>query len=239
MEILTGKFFYCYVLIFTILYPLLQSFESKLKLYTKWKSLLFALLICVLVHVPIDIVLTNLSVWSFNSDYILGFKFLNLPIEEWLFFIIIPYACIFIYEVLNYFFNNVRSSQLIFNLTLLSAVVLLIIACTYYNNIYTVLYFSLASVTCFIVFYFKPIWWGNFLRSYLVSLLPFLFINGLLTGSFTEYPIVSYNPEHIIGHRILNIPVEDAVYNFVILAEVIACYEMLKKLFKKIPVKNN
>jgi len=64
-------------------------------------------------------------------------------------------------------------------------------------------------------------------------------MNGLLTGSFTENPIVSYNPDDIIGYRILNIPVEDTVYSFVILAQVIASYEFLRKLFKKLSIKNN
>jgi len=239
MEILASKYFYCYILIATILYPLLQSFESKLKFYKKWKSLLVALLICVIVHVSIDILFTNLGVWSFNPNYILGIKLLNLPVEEWLFFIVIPYACIFIYEVLNYFFEDIKPFSIIFNLSLVLGISLAIIAIIYYNNIYTCLYFSLASLVCVIAFYLKPIWWGNFLRSYFVSLFPFLIMNGLLTGSFTENPIVLYNHDHIIGNRILNIPIEDTVYNFVILAEVIASYEFFGKLFKKLSIKNN
>jgi len=239
MEILASKYFYCYVLIATIIYPLLQSFESKLKLYKKWKSLLPALLLCVIIHVPIDVLFTNLGVWSFNPNYILGIKAFNLPIEEWLFFIVIPYACVFIYEVLNYFFEDIKPMKIIFNLSLVFGVVLILIAAIYYKNLYTCLYFCLASLICFIAFYFKPIWWGNFLRSYLITLLPFLVMNGLLTGSFTESPIVLYNLDHIIGYRLLNIPVEDTVYNFVILAEVIASYEFLRKLFKKLSIKNN
>ena len=239
MEILASKYFYCYILIATIIYPLLQSFESKLKLYKKWKSLLPALLLCVIIHVPIDILFTNLGVWSFNPNYILGIKAFNLPIEEWLFFIVIPYACVFIYEVLNYFFEDIKPMKIIFNLSLVFGVVLILIAAIYYKNLYTCLYFCLASLICFIAFYFKPIWWGNFLRSYLVSLLPFLVMNGLLTGSFTESPIVLYNLDHIIGYRLLNIPVEDTIYNFVILAGVIASYEFLRKLFKKLSIKNN
>ena len=239
MEILASKYFYCYILIATIIYPLLQSFESKLKLYKKWKSLLPALLLCVIIHVPIDILFTNLGVWSFNPNYILGIKAFNLPIEEWLFFIVIPYACVFIYEVLNYFFEDIKPMKIVFNLSLVFGVVLILIAAIYYKNLYTCLYFCLASLICFIAFYFKPIWWGNFLRSYLITLLPFLVMNGLLTGSFTESPIVLYNLDHIIGYRLLNIPVEDTVYNFVILAEVIASYEFLRKLFKKLSIKNN
>jgi lycopene cyclase domain-containing protein len=239
MEILASKYFYCYILIATIAYPLLQSFESKLQFYKKWKSLLPAILLCVIVHGSIDILFTNLGVWSFNPNYILGIKILYLPIEEWLWFIVTPYACVFIYEVLYYFFEDIKPSKIIFKLSLFFGIVLILIATIYHNNLYTCFYFSLAALICFIAFYFKPIWWGNFLRTYLVSLLPFLVMNGLLTGSFTENPVVLYNTDHIIGYRILNIPVEDTVFSFVILAGVIASYEFLRKLFKKLSVKNN
>jgi|TARA_B110000240_G_scaffold64064_1_gene73030 lycopene cyclase domain-containing protein len=239
MEILASKYFYCYILIATIAYPLLQSFESKLQFYKKWKSLLPAILLCVIVHGSIDILFTNLGVWSFNPNYILGIKILYLPIEEWLWFIVTPYACVFIYEVLYYFFEDIKPSKIIFKLSLFFGIVLILIATIYHNNLYTCFYFSLAALICFIAFYFKPIWWGNFLRTYLVSLLPFLVMNGLLTGSFTENPVVLYNTDHIIGYRLLNIPVEDTVFSFVILAGVIASYEFLRKLFKKLSVKNN
>jgi|TARA_B110000238_G_scaffold68244_1_gene74813 lycopene cyclase domain-containing protein len=239
MEILASKYFYCYILIATIAYPLLQSFESKLQFYKKWKSLLPAILLCVIVHGSIDILFTNLGVWSFNPNYILGVKILYLPIEEWLWFIVTPYACVFIYEVLYYFFEDIKPSKIIFKLSLFFGIVLILIATIYHNNLYTCFYFSLAALICFIAFYFKPIWWGNFLRTYLVSLLPFLVMNGLLTGSFTENPVVLYNTDHIIGYRLLNIPVEDTVFSFVILAGVIASYEFLRKLFKKLSVKNN
>ena len=64
-----------------------------------------------------------------------------------------------------------------------------------------------------------------FFRTYLVSLIPFLLINGFLTGSFTENPIVSYNANHIIGIRIINIPIEDSMYCLLMLLIVIATYE--------------
>ena len=43
-------------------------------------------------------------------------------------------------------------------------------------------------------------------------LIPFLIVNGLLTGSFLDNPIVWYSELEIVGYRIFTIPVEDAFY---------------------------
>ncbi len=42
----------------------------------------------------------------------------------------------------------------------------------------------------------------------------FLSVNGILTGSGLDSPIVNYNPEEIIGFRIFTIPIEDTVYGY-------------------------
>ena len=60
---------------------------------------------------------------------------------------------------------------------------------------------------------------------YFVSLIPFILINGFLTGSFTNEPVVIYNPEEILGIRILNIPIEDSIYNMLMLIIIVFLYE--------------
>ncbi|MEZ5022048.1 MAG: lycopene cyclase domain-containing protein [Chitinophagales bacterium] len=43
-----------------------------------------------------DIFYTQLGVWGSNPSYHLPFGIYNLPIEEISFFLVVPYACIFI-----------------------------------------------------------------------------------------------------------------------------------------------
>ena len=50
--------------------------------------------------------------------------------------------------------------------------------------------------------------------TFLVILVPFLIVNGILTGTFIEGEVVWYNPEENLGIRIFTIPVEDFGYGF-------------------------
>ena len=70
---------------------------------------------------------------------------------------------------------------------------------------------------------------GRFLLMYLVSFIPFLIVNGLLTGCLIKSPIVNYNPSEIIGLRILTIPIEDSIYNLLMLMIVVSVYEKFRK----------
>lgn len=54
-----------------------------------------------------DIVFTEKGIWGFNESYLLGYFLWDLPVEEWMFFVSIPYACVFSYFV----FRSYRNSQ--------------------------------------------------------------------------------------------------------------------------------
>ena len=53
---------------------------------------------------------------------------------------------------------------------------------------------------------------GYFWFAYLVHLITFLVVNGVLTGAVTPEPVVFYNATEIIGLRIVTIPIEDTIY---------------------------
>ncbi len=212
-------------MLLSLAYPLAQSFERRIYYYKKWNFLLTSILLMMLLFIPWDIWFTHWSVWQFNNDYICGLKLFLLPIEEWLFFIIIPFACVFIHEVLNYFFNKELEPSAYVKISLLLALILAFSSVMWSDKLYTLVCFSLTSVSLFILSIYKPRWIGSFFRTYIISLIPFLIINGFLTGSFNETPIVSYSSNHIIGIRIMNIPIEDSIYCLLMLLIVIAVYE--------------
>ena len=143
---LDTRYYYLLLMLLSISYPLLRSFENKIEFYKNWKALALAITIMMAIFITWDVIFTNLSIWSFNDRYILGYRFLNLPVEEWMFFICIPYSCVFIHEVLNYFFplKKIRFNILRYNQWF--SILLLFIGAVCWNKIYTCVCFILTGL---------------------------------------------------------------------------------------------
>ena len=204
---------YFLVNLFTMFIPFLRSFENKLHFVGQWKNALFSIGCVALPFILMDILFTHLGVWGFNENYLIGVKILNLPIEEVLFFIAIPFACLFIHANTCKFFI-LKSSKLFINTNVI--IYSLFAICTIYNNPFG--YYSL-SVGVIVLFWLAFNWKYNntenlqaLFISFCIILIPFTIVNGLLTGSFTEEPIVWYNNNHNTHIRVLNIPIEDFLY---------------------------
>src|ERR1700752_819848 len=91
---------YFIILLCTIAGPLLLSFDKKVAYYKKWKWAFTAMIIPAIIYLLWDAYFIEKGVWSFNEKYITGFKLYNIPIEEVLFFFVVPFSCVFIYECL-------------------------------------------------------------------------------------------------------------------------------------------
>ena len=162
-----------------------------------------------------DVFFTSFGVWGFNPDYYLGFKVLKMPIEEWLFFICIPYACIFSHEALKHYIPKwgipIKASQYLSYLLLAIAAILVL---TYYDRWYTALNYSVFIVVLTIALWKFPKELAKFYPSFMLILIPFCLTNGILTGSFIDNEVVWYNNAENLGIRMGTIPVEDAAYAF-------------------------
>jgi len=237
MDFFNQKYFYFILLAASLFLPLASSFEKKIQYHKKWTALFLSILVMMLIHIPIDVLFTKIGIWSFNKDFVSGPHIAGLPIEEWLFFVIIPFCCVFIYESVEYFLAPLRANAKNYYATLITGVTLIIFAIVCYKNIYTSVYCSLAGITMILIYLYRPVWWRRFQIMYLFALIPFVIVNGFLTGSYTAEPIVSYNANHILGIRIINIPIEDTIYCFEILVTVVAFYEY--RLAKRFSIKNN
>ena len=84
-----------------IIIPLLFSFHPLLRFDKHWSAFFPACVLIAIGFIGWDVWFTNMGVWGFNPKYLSGIYWLNLPIEEWLFFFCIPYACVFSYHTLK------------------------------------------------------------------------------------------------------------------------------------------
>ena len=220
------KSMYTYLLIniFSISVPFLFSFEKRLVYYKKWKALFPAILITGAFFIIWDHYLTVWNVWSFNPKYLIGVNVWGLPIEEWMFFFTIPYSCVFIYESLNILLKNDPFQRFSKNISIVLIVILSVTALCNTDKSYTGIKLSLTALMLLFVVIRKFPYMGKFYRAYLVSLLPFFIVNGILTS----LPVVMYNDSENLGIRIFTIPIEDTMYSLLLFLMNIVLFEYFK-----------
>lgn len=223
---------YLIIHVFTISFPLVRSFEHRIQYARKWKALFPGMLLTAAFFIVWDVLFTRHGVWGFNEKYTLGVHFFSLPIEEWLFFFTVPFASVFIYECVVYFLPSIHTSRVIRALTGMLATALIITAIMNYEQGYTFWNFLFAAIFLLGITLYNPSWLGKFWVAYILHLIPFFLVNGILTGSFLEEPIVWYNDSENLGIRLFTIPVEDTIYALLLLLMNVTCFEWLKNYFK-------
>lgn len=95
------KSLYLVILILTVSCPAIFAGHKNLRLYRFWLPMLKAILIPSALFWIWDSAATARGHWGFNADYILGIYIFNLPVEEYLFFLVIGFVSIFTYEVVK------------------------------------------------------------------------------------------------------------------------------------------
>lgn len=219
---------YTYLLINigVIFFPFVLSFDKKVHFISKLKFILPAIFLTGIVFLIWDLLFTKLQIWSFNPDYIVGIYLWDLPLEEMLFFLTVPYACIFIYECLNaYFPKNYleKYSLALSNLILGLCIAMLFFA---YRHWYVLINFTFLFFVLIYVEYInsKFRFMYKFYRAFLVALIPFYIVNGFLTS----IPVVLYNDKETLGFRVGTIPFEDHFYLLSLLLMNVYLYEFFK-----------
>lgn len=207
------KYLYLLLNLGSLLIPFLFSFHPRLKFYQYWKALFLAMVITMLVFIPWDALFTINGIWGFNESYFIGMKLLSLPVEEWLFFICIPYACVFTHfalvKLLPELSLTTKTSTVIF-IALIVALVLFSIL--NYDKWYTFVNFTYAIILLLIVKTYQSQILPQYFITFLVMLIPFFIVNGILTGSMIENEVVWYNNSENLNIRLFTIPVEDTIY---------------------------
>jgi lycopene cyclase domain-containing protein len=183
-----------------------------------------------------DELFTQMGVWGFNPRYLTGIYLNSLPIEEILFFICIPYACVFTYEAVNYLITWRMSRSKQDMITDILAALLFLLGVVFFDKWYTGVTFIIASIYLNLHrWVWKSDYLGKFYVAFIFILIPFFIVNGILTGTGIEEQVVWYNDAENLGIRMGTIPVEDTFYGMILLLMNVSLFEYLQK--KKGPAK--
>lgn len=225
---------YTLILLGTIAVPFALSFDKRVSFYRQWKYLFPSLAIVGLFYILFDVILTHYGVWGFNPEYHSQWVIAGLPAEEWLFFILVPYASIFLHDVLVHYFPRFRvSSRTAGYISIALIAVLSIVTLLHTDKIYTVYIYGVMILLLLYLLITSVSLLESFYMTFLVILVPFLIVNSILTGSFIEGEVVWYNNAENLGIRVFTIPVEDFSYGFSMILLNLFLREKFKAKFEK------
>lgn len=208
-------FTYSLILFFTVIICFIASFDRRLLFSRYFGAFIKAAIIVAIPFIIWDIWFTARGVWWFDTNYTLGLVISGLPLEEWLFFIFIPFSCIFTYYCIDKFFELKWLTGFNNLIVFVAVIICSLVVLLHHDKIYT-LVTALATITTLIYLHFiaKTPWIGKASLVFTLLMLGFFPVNGVLTGTGLESPIVNYNPGDFLGIRMGTIPVEDAVYGY-------------------------
>lgn len=220
---------YLWINIASIVFPLALSFDKKVHYYKKWKFLFPAIILTAIPFVLWDMIFTMWGVWGFNETYLTGIALGNLPLEEVLFFITVPYSSVFIYECLISYTKkrwfSIMSQQV---LSIVLASASLVFALLHHHQVYTFTTFLSLGLYLLVLAVLKKPYLIAFFIAYAIVFFPFFLVNGVLTGSWIPDQIVWYNDHEHLGIRLGTIPIVDFFYGMLLILMNVSIYEYLK-----------
>lgn len=227
---ISEKHTYLLLMLATVVLPLAFSFEKRIRFYHKWKYLTLSVGLPLLFFIVWDIHFAAHGIWSFSDRYTLGPKLLGLPVEEWLFFVVVPYSSIFTYEVIRSYWYRVHFTIPIYTILTIAELSFIVLAVGNIHKVYAFFDFLFCALITGLLLLRK--WFRPYLihlsLSCLVALVPMLIINGVLTA----LPVVSYSTSQITGIHIYTIPVEDFFYFWILFSMNILLYEWQQRIYK-------
>jgi lycopene cyclase domain-containing protein len=219
------KYYFIAVDFVVFLIPFLFAFDKRIQIISTYKKLIPALISMAALFTIWDVVFTNTQIRTFNPEYVIGYYFLNIPIEEFLLFIFMPCLGSVVYEYLILVrpkLNPIKNADAI---AIILALVFLVLAVVFHHKLYTFYTCLFSSLLLqFHIYFLKGNYLGKFFFVFALTLVPTMIIHGVLTS----HPIIQYNSGQIIGIRIGNVPFENILYlmiQFLIVITIVEAYK--------------
>ena len=219
------QFEYLLFNLIVIIGPVVSQFNRQIKHISQWRLKLLTSGIVMIPYIIWDALVTG-SHWWFNEAYTLDFPVLGLPIEEWLFFITVPFGCLLVWETLPHPKLSTQLKPLRHVRTVLYTALPIGIAVFSTGKQYTGLVLCCFGLAGLVDTLLKT----NLLGQpktyiYLAIVLGLILV---FNGYLTARPVVLYSEAYQSGYHILTIPIEDFGYGFTLMLFNAMLYEKLK-----------
>jgi lycopene cyclase domain-containing protein len=186
-----------------------------------FRSAISAISLLGIPFIGMDLLVTN-RFWSFNPQYVMGWKVGELPIEEVLFFLAVPWACLVLWvNMKDRFPSTVNLSQLGWFIKL--SLFVLSGWGFWSQSWYTFLVSVVALFFCLLIN------WRKVAQAYLIFGGVTLFLTAIFNMYLTARPVVTYNAAMITQLRFGTIPIEDFIYGLILVLGVVVSYERVTK----------
>jgi len=207
--------------------PVGFSFENKVRFASRWPSVFTAIAAALIPFAVWDALVAGRH-WWFNDNFTMGFRVAGLPVEEILFFVSVPFACLFVWEV---FFAHRDSAAVIharvigvFTIGSLIAGALVFLLGYEYPGL---VFLALALVAGLDQLLRTGVLRQGRTYRYLGVLSVFIL---LFNGYLTARPLVLYDTSFQLGIHVFTIPVEDFFYGFALILLTLIYYEKLRRV---------
>ena len=200
--------------------------KKTIVFFTELKYMIPAIIFSGAIFILLNIRLLETGIISFNYNYLTGKNILSLPIEEWLFLLLISLFSFSVYILVNVNLANFEKP----NLFLAISVILLLV-------FGFEAWFSREKLVPFFIFFLLTIYFGytifrnrfklhlsKFYVSYGIAVVPFFLFKGILYS----LPVILYNNEHILGIRLFSVPIEEFGFFFLLMLINITIFEYLR-----------
>ncbi|MBD3166555.1 lycopene cyclase domain-containing protein [bacterium] len=210
--------------------PTAMSFERQIRFVRRWPLAIAAAAIVAVPYILWDHAVTGRH-WDFNPAFTL-IRLWDLPVGEWLFFLSVPFAMLFLWEVITFYRNGEQPRE---SLGLFRKIVIVLIGPGAFIFSFGLEYTGLVLIALgFSAFIDMNLHTEVFLQPRVfvymaISILATTIFNMYLTGR----PVVLYGEEYQLSFRIISIPVEDYFYGLAHLTLVATVYEALKGFVDK------
>ncbi len=195
--------------------PLLFGSENRTRIFPKLKYFIPAIIFTEAVFIIWNNRFAQMGIWSYNPDYLSGKEIFNLPWEIWLYYIVISWVSLFIYEWVKIKFSRIQLANVFVVVSLVLLVVFGLIAFFFKAKIYTFFTFFLLTIYFGYTLFrnrFKRHLTGFYL-TFFILLIPYFLLSLILV----TLPVISYLPEYELPFRLLQVPVENLAGFFLLL----------------------